>query len=428
MKAKPSVPTWSTMPTRRNAWRICFGTTLSAFVLFPALISDHIPLRPIAILLGLVAVVSETWLCQAARKRRLGWSFALTIAVGVAVALIEVIARQLGDRMFAVNAEHLFVLLPLYGAFGALAMRATALRSYALTFLSVAAVAAALAIAESLLGSSLLGRDAQFMASQREGPIRALVGAEHVLVLGALLATATTFTPVLRSWRLRLPLTLLLLFGCWATGSRAAAFASTCVVVIQAIPRLVEVMQRLWWVIASSISAGFVALAFLATWVWTTEIPGQSGVTYSANYRFASYAVVADVLEARPFGYLLQAPPENVWVMDSELRGAVDLVHSSDSELVFAVFAAGWLGVVCYLLAFWLGSYALRTHPVVGMSTLTLTGLGLIMSLHGWDAASMLWYLLIGACVYSLVSAMRASAAVTDTDQSLSPNLEGTSQ
>lgn len=428
MNAKPSAPTQLTLPTRRDAWRIGLGAALSVFVLFPALISDHIPLRPVAILLGLVALVSEILLCRAPRKQRIAWSLALLITVGAGVALIEFVARQLGDRIFAVNAEHLFVLLPLYGAFGALAMRATALRSYALTFLCVASVAAVLAIAESFLGISLLGRDAQFMASQREGPIRALVGAEHVLVLGALLATATTFTPALRSWRLRVPLTLLLLFGCWATGSRAAAFASTCVVVIQAIPCLVGVMQRFWWVIASSISAGFVALAFLATSVWTTEIPGQSGVAYSANYRFASYAVAADVLEARPFGYLLQAPPKNVWLMDSELRGAVDLVHSSDSELVFAVFAAGWLGVVCYLLAFWLGAYALRTHPVLGMSTLTLTGLGLIMSLHGWDAASMLWYLLLGACVGSLVSGIRAKAVVTDTDRSLSPNSEGTFQ
>lgn len=380
-------------------WRYSLALGLAGFVFFPSLVEAWVPLRVIAIGLGTVALLTELLARAPHRRRRLLWGLLLPATVAVSVASIEWVAHVTGDRMLAVNAEHLLVLAPLFAWFGALTIQSRSARTYGIGYLLVAAIASVLAIVESAFGFSTLGRDVQFLTSQREGITRALVGAEHVLVLGALIAVAVALAPIIAKRWLRVILSVLLIVGCVATGSRAAAAAAVIVAVMQAAPPIVRALQRWWWLPGVLVTSAFIALGLLAQFAWTTHIPGATGTAFSANYRFASYAMIADVLEARPFGYLLQSPPLNTWMMSSDLRGAVDLVHSADSELVFAIFTAGWIGAVTYLAAFWIGFRALRDHPILAMAASTMTGLGLIMSLHGWDAASTLWYALLGACI-----------------------------
>lgn len=400
MSAEPVDERWKRV---HGGWiRLAVGILLSVFVFYPSLVGDTVPVRVVALALGIVALGSELWITGGPPRKRIMLIASAALGVASLVAAIEWIARALGDRMLAVNAEHIFVLFPVYALFAAISFRRGGARLHAGAFLAVASLTAAFALIESIFTVSLLGRGEQFLTSQREGATRALVGAEHVLVLGALLAVAVALAAMIRNWRLRLPVTVLLVAGCWATGSRAAAALCLIVAVIQAIPALVRWMQRFWYLLAAAVGIAFTALALLASFTWTSFIDGDTGVEYSANYRFASYAVLARVFIDRPFGYFLGTVPGGTWMMGSELRGPVDLARSADSEIVFAVFAAGWLGALVYLATFAIGILALRTSPTLGFTTLLLTSLGFIMSLHGWDAASMVWYALLGACLATM--------------------------
>ncbi|MGB3731816.1 hypothetical protein [Microbacterium sp.] len=390
------------MPPAAHWVRTVLGLVLAAFVFYPSILGDLVPLRVVALALGTVALLSEVWLSGNARRRNLLLSVAVTIAVIVAVGTIETIANTNHDRMSAVNAEHMLVLFPLYSIFGALSFRNAGGRVLTYTYLVVASVTAVLAVIESVFTVSLLGRGMTFLTSQREGSTRALVGAEHVLVLGALLAVAVALAATVNSLRFRIPLTLVLIAGCWATGSRAAAVLCVLVALLQVFPRAVTFMQKRWWVLSALTGIAFFALAMLSTFIWSPFIPGKTGVDYSANYRFASYALLKQVLIERPLGYVLGTVPSGEWMMNSQLRGPVDLARSADSELVFAVFAAGWLGIIVYMATFAVALLALRNAPVLGIATLLLNSLGFIMSLHGWDASSMLWYCLLGACTATL--------------------------
>lgn len=388
---------WKRLPGR---WiRLGVGMLLSVFVFYPSLVGDAVPVRVLALALGIVALGTELWIAGGSPRRRIILISSAALGMASLVAVIEWIARASGDRMFAVNAEHIFVLFPIYALFAAISFRQGGARVHAGAFITIASLTAVLALVESIFTVSLTGRGEQFLTSQREGATRALVGAEHVLVLGALLAVAVALAAMIRSWRLRLPVTALLVAGCWATGSRAAAALCLVVAMIQAIPALVRWMQRFWYALAAGSAIAFTSLALLASFSWTSFIDGDTGVEYSANYRFASYAVLVRVFIERPFGYFLGTVPGGTWMMDSELRGPVDLARSADSEIVFAVFAAGWLGALVYIATFAIGILALRTSPTLGFATLLLTSLGFIMSLHGWDAASMVWYALLGACL-----------------------------
>lgn len=389
---------------RRVTVRFCIGILLAVFVFFASIIDLVLPLRVVAIVLGCVALVTELWLATNNRASRAWWTISVFGAAAILTLAIEALAHQLDDRVFAVNAEHILVVAPLFGTFGALVVRHRAVREYGSAYLMVASLTAALALLESILGVSVIGRTFAFLTSQREGTTRALVGAEHVLVLGALLAVGVALAAGLDRWQWRAPVTALLLTGCWASGSRAAAALSALVVVIQASPMVVRFMQRAWVLIAGAATLGFAGLAVLGSTVWTTHIAGMTGLAFSSNYRFASYATLVQILDAKPLGYLLQAVPTQTWMMQSDLRGPVDLALSADSELVFSVFVAGWIGVVVYLGTFWLACIALPSHPILGMTTLLLTSLGIIMALHGWDAASVIWYALLGACAGAAMS------------------------
>jgi hypothetical protein len=385
--------------SRRDVARIVSASLLSLYLFYPAALPSFVAIRVVALTLAVCALSLELALSAAPIRRRALW-IALTVVASVLVfAAIEVIAAVLADRRLAVNAEHLLLLAPLLGGLGWIVIRRHCSRWYLMPFLVVAAVTALLAIIESFAGTSLFGRDATFLTSQREGTTRALLASEHVLVLGALLATAVPLAALIARLAARASITLLLIGGCWATGSRTAALLCALVAVAQAFPPFIRLLQRNIRVLLAIVGLSLALLAFLSTAMWTSDIPGDTGVEYSANYRFASYSLLPDILFARPFGYLLGTVPSGVWMMDSELRGPVDLARSADSELLFAAFAAGWLGIAVFVAAIVVAAISLRFSPSLGLATLLLTTLGLVMALHGWDAASLLWYFLLGASV-----------------------------
>lgn len=389
--------------TKKNTYSLALRVASAALLFFALFFSDVLEqvgsLRIWMIAIGFCASALEiSLLSWPARKRikavTLGGAY-----IGVFVSAIEVSARALDDRFFAVNAVHLLVLLPLFSALGWLIYRSEGARIYLYVFLGIASVVAILALTESLLGFSLLGRNLEFASSQREGPTRALVGSEHVLVLGATFAAAVPFALKLKGLRSQLIVSLLLAAGCWATGSRAPALVCSLIAVVQLVPALSRLLQRHLWVLHWLVVVALAALAYFVLAVWKPYIAGATGLDYSSNYRAAIYSLLPEFLAGHPFGYLLQGTPLGVWVIPSELRGPVDIAQSVDSEIIFAVFGLGWIGLAFFVASLFVAIASIKYDLSIGLSALSLTSLGFTLSLHGWDAMSPFWYLLVGVSV-----------------------------
>jgi hypothetical protein len=385
-------------PKARTVLRSAIAFMLCISLFFPYFLDQIGSLRLLAVTIGFSALAVEILLLDVPLKCRVMAVSAVGAYLGLTVLTIEIIARTIDDRLFAVNAEHLFVLLPLFALLGWRLYRSAQGRLYLFVFLGVAFLVSLLAIAESLLGQSLIGREYEFDISQREGSARALVGSENVLVFGAILATIVPLTLKLTNRYLRLIVSIVLVLGVWSTGSRAPALLCTILAIVQLFPLLRALLQRFLWVVYVGAGVALAGLAYLSLAVWTPYISGSTGLEYSANYRGALYSLVPQFLIDRPFGYLLQTPSAGEWLVSSELHGTFDIARSVDSEIVYAIVGLGWVGLLMYLAAIFVAIAAIKHDVAIGLAALIMSTLGFSLALHGWDAMSPLWYSLIGIC------------------------------
>lgn len=384
---------------RRSYLRTASAVLLSFGLFFPYVLEHLGSMRLFAVAIGFGALALEVSLAELSLRRRMVIIAVVGAYLVLAVGAVELAAHQIGDRLFAVNAEHLFVLLPLFALLGWVLYRSEGGRIYVHVFLSVACLVGVLAVSESLLNQSLFGRQEEFVTSQREGLARALVGSENSLVSGAILAAMIPF--VLKLGRLRTQVigSVILVSGVWGTGSRAPAIICTVVAGVQLFPVLRTLLVRFLWMIHALAAAAIAGLAYLSVFVWTPYIAGATGLEYSSSYRGALYSLVPHVLAERPFGYLLQSAPAGRWLVGSELHGVFDIARSVDSEIVYAIFGLGWIGLAFFLVALFISIGAIKHDVAIGLSALTLTSLGSVLALHAWDAMSPLWYALLGVCV-----------------------------
>jgi predicted phage tail protein len=383
----------------RSSLRIASALLLSFALFFPYFLEQLGSLRLFVVAIGFAALALEILLTDLSLRRRLAFLAGVGAYLVAAVGAIELVARQIDDRLFAVNAEHLLVMLPLFAFLAWVLYRSEQGRLYVVVLLAVATAVSLLAVSESLLSQSLFGREYEFATSQREGPTRALVGSENVLVLGAILATLVPLCLKLGRFRLQLIVSAVLVAGVWATGSRAPALICTAIAAVQLFPFLRALLVRFLWIVHALAVAALAGLAYLALFVWVPFIAGATGLEYSSNYRGAIYSLAPQFLADRPFGYLLQTPPAGRWLVDSELHGPVDIARSVDSEIVYAIFGLGWIGLAFFVAAVFVSIAAIKYDVAFGLSALTLTSLGFSLALHGWDAMSPLWYSLLGVCV-----------------------------
>lgn len=407
--------------------RLIAAVLVSAVIFAPHLLGQVASLRVIALAAAVLACGVEIIFSGMTRRRKLLAGAGVLVYLGAAVAIIELMAALSGDRLFAVNAEHLFVLLPAFALLGAAVYRSASGRIYLSTLMTVALIVSVVAVAESVFGLSLVGRDYEFLISQREGITRALVAGENSLTLGVSLAAMVPLTLKIPMPWMRYGAAVVLVAGTWATGSRGPAAIAAGVAIVQFIPIARALLQRYTWVVYAGVAAAMVGLALASVFLWTPYIAGNTGIAYSSNYRGALYSLLPRMLVENPFGYALGSPEAGRWMVDSELHGTFDIVRSVDSEIVFAILGLGWIGLALFLAALFVGVAALRTDTSLGLSALVLTALGFIVALHGWDGMSALWYGLIGACLsITIVPWVRARLASRgETGQHSQPDMLG---
>lgn len=374
------------------------GGLLAAIIFFPQVVSGVIPVRVAVVGAGLLAITIEAW-----RQPRLR-PFAAVIALagtGWAVGVMwasSLIAQRASDASVAMNLQRLFVVFPLFAALGALLYRSRQRDVWLKPFVFAGLASSIVVAAESFRGEPLFASAELFVRFQRGGDIaiRGVAGAEHVLVLGVLLAA---LIPLVRVSKVRMPnaVCLLLLAGVYFTGSRGPLIIAVALFLVQTSPGAVDFLRRSARGIRVVVVALVVVVVGCGFFVWNPESGGQTGFAYSTEYRFAIYALLPEILDSVPWGLGPRSIPAGEWLFDSNVRGVRDLSVTVDSELVYGVLAFGWLGILVFAAASAIAASALKHAPEVAMSALAITVSGYFVALHAWDTLGPAWYLLLGA-------------------------------
>lgn len=374
------------------------GALLAAIIFFPQVVSGVIPVRVAIVGAGLLAITIEAW-----RQPRLR-PFAPVIALaggGFAVGVLwasSLIAQRASDPSVGMNLQRLFVVFPLFAALGAMLYRSQQRDVWLKPFVLAGVASSIMVAVESFRGEPLLASAELFVRFQRGGDIaiRGVAGAEHVLVLGVLLAA---LIPLVRVSKVRIPnvVCALLLAGVYFTGSRGPLIIAVALFLVQASPRAVEFFRQSAGGIRVVVVAMVLVVVGCGFFVWNAESGGQTGFAYSTEYRYAIYALLPKILDSVPWGLGPRSIPAGEWLFDSNVRGVRDLSVTVDSELVYVVLAFGWLGILIFAAASAVAAAALKYAPEVAMSALAITVSGYFVALHAWDTLGPAWYLLLGA-------------------------------
>lgn len=324
--------------------------------------------------------------------------FAVVLAIAVWTLFKALMSSTWTDPSVATTLDRLLVVTPVFLLAGFLIALAGVIEIYLKYFVYVGSVTSVLALGEHLSGKSLLGFSAAFASYVRDSTeSRALVGSDQVLVLGALLGTGAVSAALIQG-RWMLPMSAVLLGGCWATGSRGPFVLGVIFVSVVVTGRRVAslVLSR---VVVTALIGAMVTVGTLAVFVWTNSVAGATGETYSANYRGALYSLLPLILRAVPLGYGAASFPAGVWLMQSQLFGAVDAVKTVDSEFVYSALTFGWIGLAAVVLGLLCSGIAIAADRQVGLVATYVGATGFYLALHAWDSIGPLWLLLVGCAL-----------------------------
>ncbi|PWJ25117.1 hypothetical protein ATK17_1229 [Branchiibius hedensis] len=333
--------------------------------------------------------------------------------VGAGFALSSLIS---GSVVASSNGQRFLMTFPIAVAAGwVLACSRAGLDYLARTIATVGTLTAVLAIIEFATGHSLFRRDAEFETYVRGDSARAVVGAEHPLILGVLLCVAVPFTyRAVRRWWLRWSCLAVLLAGVYVTGSRGPWGVSIGVVVLLAVPGLARFIGRHFGTLLFAVMVGLGVLWYFASRVWQPVTTSTDTLANSMEYRAAIYSLLPRILLAQPFGYGLGDLPTGVWLIrgPSEMT---DITATVDSQWVLSAMRLGWLGVALVFLLVAIAIVALRRRLDFGLGLFVFTGCGTFVALDAWDGAGSLWMVLVGVCVRLMSYAPHSiEAGITD--------------
>lgn len=342
---------------------------------------------------------------------------AALVLVAVGVALSSLVS---GSDVASANSQRFLVTFPLALAAGwVLACSRAGLDYLARIIAAVGTLTAVPALVEFVTGTSLLGREGEFETYVRNGSARAVVGAEHPLILGVLFCAAVPFAyRAIRRWWLRWPCVALLTAGVYVTGSRGPLGVTAGMLLLLAVPGLARFIARHFGILLFAVMVGLGVLWYFASRVWQPVTTSSDTLANSMEYRAAIYSLLPRILLVRPFGYGLGDLPQNTWLIRSPSQ-IQDITATVDSQWVLSAMRLGWVGVFLVFLLVAVGVLAMRRRLDYGVALFVFTGCGTFVALDAWDGAGSLWMLLAGACVRLLSYAPHTLEArfTADPDQ-----------
>ena len=232
-----------------------------------------------------------------------------------------------------------------------------------------------------------------------EGTIRAIVGAEHPLVLASLFACAM---PLLVAFNVsyRLFACAALLGGIWATGSEGllavASVVATFVIGSEYLRRAFT--PKIIWPL---VAVGLLGFVYYSVAVWTPTITSVENQIASFQYRTAMYSLVPDILGSNVFGYGLgDAPQGQLYV--SAPGNYIDISRTIDSEYVLLVVELGIIGLLIYAISsFLILRFSLNDESDAALmrAGLVLVVCGVFLALHVWATVGSLYLILVGYAI-----------------------------
>jgi hypothetical protein len=373
-----------------------------AFVVFaPSIVRSVAAPRVIVTILAVATIVHESARVSAHASRIAQF----VVVPYVVLSTIALTALHLGAPN-SFNIQRLIIVTPVCLAMGYLTAKNGGAQTWARAFVGVGVVNASLAMLEVSVGRSLLGRTTDFALNERDGGVRALLGAEHSLVLGAILAACV---PLVGAARIRMPfvIALVLVAGSWATGSRGPTVLALVVTVTYVFPGAAIFLKKRYRKLVACATGLVVTVAAMSIFVWQPVAAGELGTSYSTNYRAALYSELPRILASHPFGYGFGGLPSNTWLIDSRLFGVQDVATTIDSEVVLSASNFGIVGVAAFLAMLFCGLLAVRSDAYLALGSVIVSLTGLFLALHAWDSLGPLWYFLTGIAAF-LVRASRA--------------------
>jgi hypothetical protein len=385
---------------------------LAIVLIFPKVVQLYLPLRLSVILVGILIVY---WEFHRAAELKLGNIRPILSALGfivltlIVIPTFDYIAVGARDPFIALNAQRFIILPGLFLCCGYAIRKSKSLNIYVNALVFGGVVSSLLALYEQVLGRWLIWQDATSLLYQRgDGSFRSVVAGEHPLVLGTILAALTALVHA-SSFRFRLAIQLVLLAGCFATGSRGP-------VALGIFALLLTNSKPLWKFLKARMAQGrillyvsFVVGIFMIFFILEPVASGSSGYDYSGAYRLAISALIPHIISTVPFGYLFGEIPTGTWLLDSELYGVRDLASTVDSELVLLTFNFGILGFIAYIAMFRISFLSVFKHENFGLFLFILATEGLVLAIHAWDSLGPMFYLSFGLAIYSPQSKSESS-------------------
>lgn len=386
---------------------VALAIALTATVLYPKVVSlllsvlssfFHSSLPP------LVGVLLLVWMNGVSESERRPGRARMTIGFGLAYAALILAV----DRFVAVDYgktpsttfEQVALLLPLSAACGWVLVRSGRIVQYFSWLLVVGTATVPLAAYEHYAGVAVIGGAPKFVEN---GFTRAVVAADHPLVLATLFVALMPIAMwlggrwgfVISSW---------LYFGVFMTGSNGPKIVGGLILVICLVPPIARMLLSSWWPLTVFLASIALAIFVGATLFWSTQITSTNSNDVSNAYRQALYYLLPHLLQRRPFGYGVGGLPNNTWYVSTAGSGLRDVSRSIDSELVYAAAQFGVIAVITFILIAIVGVCAAVRHHAIGLSSLSVTLVGLFLSIHSWNSLGTFWMLGFGASL-ALVNA-----------------------
>jgi hypothetical protein len=383
---------------------------LAMLVFYPVFAAQlHASMTPSVVVVLLIWINAVLDRCTPAYHRDV---IVLVVAYALFIVILSRLFARLDGNAPAVTLERVVLLLPLTAAAGWMLVRTGRIVQYLSWLLAVGALTVVPAVFEYLTNRRALPAILEFLSLKptqfsavglvRNGHTRAIVGADHPLVLGALFLAMIPIAMYLGG-RYRYLLVVGLYVGIFTTGSNGPELVGAAVVAICVIPPVARTVLSSWRPFTLLFVAIAAYLAAGSIWLWSTQIPGSTTTDVSDQYRAALYYLLPRFLHARPFGYGIGGLPPNTWYVSAQTSGLRDVAASIDSELVYSATQFGIFAVVGFVVIAVIGVRAAVRNQAIGLSSLSTTMVGLFLAIHSWNSLGTFWFLEFGACAALVV-------------------------